>query len=100
MKAHEDKTHGKIECGKDAKEILGKHIDSICIDMRSKEGRAAFNATMNKVVLLKREGHEDKTHGKTACGKLLICPNCGYKCFAFEDRKCRYCKIKMKVAAK
>ena len=31
--------------------------------------------------------------------RLLRCPNCGYKCFSFEDRKCRYCGVKMKVMA-
>lgn len=48
------------------------------------------------------KGHEDKTHmGKIECGKprMLKCPNCGYKCFSFEERKCRYCRVKMKVIA-
>ncbi len=46
------------------------------------------------------KGHEDKTHmGKIECGKgkLLRCHNCGYRCFSFKDRKCRYCNIDMKV---
>ena len=60
--------------------------------------KRAFLLGHNIVVRLK-EYSGDK-HAKRKNSRLLLCPNCGYKCFSFEDRKCRYCGVKMKTEAK
>ncbi len=42
---------------------------------------------------------KNSTHVKEGKMRILKCPNCDYRCFSFEDRKCRYCNINMKVVA-